>query len=367
MSKTSRLYLALPLVLMLGAPSALHAQARNPAIDALDAQIPGTIINDPTRLDWAVNGTGMKTKPFRDAAIPGGGAATRYSVSQALAKPWEAQASIPLTDALARGEEATVGFWARLASGGTIDGKGTIAVRFQLNENPWPGFADSTISVTPQWQWYEATGVATTDLPKGKGIVTLQLGGARQEIEIGQAIVVKGAGSIVAGAQSAAVELPPMLAGKGKLLNRPDRREWGYSGPGSSRSTQEDRTIFLGQSTRMTSPSVGANPWDISAQVPIEQGVAEGDQLLIAVAAKTVSAATTDGKASVGIRIQDNSPPTYDGFINAAFKAGPNWQLIQLKVTSPMAIAPGKAVLALHFAGAQQVVDIGPVYVLKTN
>jgi hypothetical protein len=86
---------------------------------------------------------------------------------------------------------------------------------------------------------------------------------------------------------------------------------------------------------------------------------------LIAIAARTESAATPDGKAKVGVRVQSNTPP-FDGFAQNSFTVGPNWQLIRIRTTATQGFAPGTASVALHFAGAAQVVDIGPVYVLKT-
>jgi hypothetical protein len=82
------------------------------------------------------------------------------------------------------------------------------------------------------------------------------------------------------------------------------------------------------------------------------------------VAARTVSAATEDGKGRVGLRVQQASAP-YDGFGDASFSVGPNWQLIRLRTTATAELAQGNGVVALHFAGAQQVVDVGPVYVIR--
>ncbi len=83
-------------------------------------------------------------------------------------------------------------------------------------------------------------------------------------------------------------------------------------------------------------------------------------------AARTESASTPDGKAVVGIRVQDSVPP-YAGFADNLFKVGPNWQLIRIQTTATQTLPAGQGLIALHFAEAPQVVDIGPVYVFKTE
>lgn len=336
----------------------------------LDAQLPGKLINDPTRIDWFTQGAAMKVKPIQDAAIPGGGAARRYTISSKLANPWEAQTLVPLTAGITSGQTATIGFYARTISAKTADGKGVIGVRFQQNAAPYSGFADTTVSVGSDWQWYEVSGVANGKIDKNEATVSLQLAGAAQEIEIGQAIVVADAPSILTAAAPVAAAasdpvLPDPLMGAGSLLNDPTRRNWGNAGPGGTFAERAEPKIWQGKATRYTTTAVGANPWDLVTGVPIDGAIKQGDTLLIAVAARTENAQTPDGKARVGIRIQGNTPP-YDGFADNTFAVGPNWQLIRIKTTATRDFAAGTAQVSLHFAGAAQAVDIGPVYVLKT-
>lgn len=351
------------------APAAVAAPAGSGALGDLQKQLPGKLINDPTDIVWPTQGASLKVKPVQDAAIPGGGAARRYTVPAKLANAWEAQALVPLTAGIASGQTVTIGFYARTLSAKTPDGKGVIGVRFQQNAAPYYGFADTTLSVGPEWQWYEVSGVAGKAIAKDVATVSLQLAGAAQEVEIGQTIVIEGAPSIQKTAVTTAAapepELPPQLQGQGVLLNTPTDRRWSSSGAGGSWLDRDEPKIWLGKATRFTTPAVGANPWDLGTSIPITQAIQAGDKLLIAVAARTEIASTPDGKAKVGIRIQSNTPP-YDGFAQNTFTVGPNWQLIRIRTTATQAFAPGAASVTLHFAGAAQAVDIGPVYVLKT-
>ena len=350
------------------APASRPSPAATGALAELQRQLPGTLINDPTRIDWPTQGAALQVEVVQDAAIPGGGAARRYTIPARLPNAWEAQTLVPLTAGIASGQTITAGFYARTISAKTADGKGVIGVRFQQNAASYAGFADTTLSIGPDWQWYEISGVAKSAISRDVATVSIQLGGAAQEVEIGQTIVIEGAPSIqktVAVAAAPEPELPPQLTGAGVLLDQPGDRAWSTSGGGGTHQERDEPRIWLGKATRFTTTAVGANPWDLGTAIPITQAIEAGDKLLIAIAARTESAATPDGKAKVGVRIQSTTPP-YDGFADNSFAVGPNWQLIRIRTTATRDFAPGTATVTLHFAGAVQSVDIGPVYLLKT-
>ena len=132
---------------LLAVSAAATAQDLSPELQALDAKLPGTLISDPSRLDWATQGAGFKSKGVTDPAIPGGGAAVQFEIPKADPKPYSIQAFVPLLSKIAKGETVTIGFYARALSAGTADGKGTISVRFQQNSDPWPGFGDAAVKV----------------------------------------------------------------------------------------------------------------------------------------------------------------------------------------------------------------------------
>lgn len=358
------------LSLMAASPGAVaFAQSLSPELQQLDAELPGDLINDPTRLDWDAYGENYTTEGVQDASIPGGGAARRFTISSKGAEPYAVATNVPLLADIKRGDVVTVGFYARSLSADSPDGLGILGVRFQQNAAPYAGFGDTVAKIGREWKWHEVTARADRPIRRSEAIVAFQLAGAKQTLEIGQTIVVKGSPTIAAPAtMTAAVaepELPPQLQGAGLLINQPTDRQWSHFGTGGTWTARAEPTIWLGQATRFASPAVGANPWDLGTAIAIDQPIAEGDKLLIAIAARTQSAATADGKAVVGLRIQDRNPP-YDGFAENRFTVGPNWQLIRIRTTATRGFAAGTAQLALHFAGARQEVDIGPVYIFKT-
>jgi hypothetical protein len=357
------LWVAGPIALSLAGP-ALAQNDTAAALAQLDASLPGELINDPTSLDWATQGENLRVSSVTGGDTPGGGAAARYDVRRAGANPWSVQVYVPLTAGIARGEVATVGFWARTPTPPEGASGGQVSVRFQENADPWPGFGDTALAIGPDWQWHEVSATASTDVSARNGVVVFQLGAARQQVEIGQTIVIKGADRIRAEGPGPQIPLPPQLEGKGALISQPHSRDWVFGGPEASRAARDEPAIYLGRAVQFISPGASETPWDIQASVPLTGEVKAGDTLLIAVAAKTVSAAAEDGRALVGIRVQQNAAP-YEGFAENTFKVGPNWQLVQIRTTATMDLPAGGGMVALHFAGAEQAVDVGPVYVLK--
>ena len=88
------------------------------------------------------------------------------------------------------------------------------------------------------------------------------------------------------------------------------------------------------------------------------------DNLVIAIAARTISSNSDDGKGVAASRIQGTLPP-FESFAANRFRIGDNWQLIKIETRAPRAYGPGGAELELYFGGTVQEVDLGPVYVFK--
>ncbi len=83
---TNRIALALSTALLcLSTP--LTAQLP-PELAAFDEQVPGDLINDPTRIDWASYGDNYETSGRQSADIPGGGAARVFDIQAKGAFPY---------------------------------------------------------------------------------------------------------------------------------------------------------------------------------------------------------------------------------------------------------------------------------------
>lgn len=357
------------------APASSRSANLPPELAAFDAQVPGDLINDPTRIDWASYGPELEAGARQAADIPGGGAARVFTVKSKGAFPYTSAATIPLLDAIASGEQVTVGFYARTVSSERSDGKGIVGVRFQENAAPYDGFGDTNVLIGKDWEWFEVTAKADKRIRKADAIVTLQLAGAKQVIEVGQMIVVKNAATIQttqtastapALKDAAGIEMPDAIRSLGRLVNDPANRAWANGGTGGTWQGLDVPEIWLQKATRFTSPKVGENRWDLVTGIPILPDVKEGDSFVAVVIARTISAQTDDGKGLVYARLQSGTPP-YEGFGDKAFKLGDRWQMIQLPFTATRGFGAGDANVTLHFAGAAQTIEVGPVYVFKTN
>ena len=168
-----------------------YADGLPQALRALDDALPGQLVNDPSRLDW--NNYNLKAKGYADPLAPGGGAAIQVDV-RSNGNPWDAGFAIPLFGKIEAGETVTIGFYAKAAK---KTEQGQIGVRFQRDRDPYPGFGDTTLTVGPEWKFHEVSATAERDIPTGEAVVALQVGGQRQSLEIGQAIVVVGAPSVL--------------------------------------------------------------------------------------------------------------------------------------------------------------------------
>lgn len=364
--------LAMGGTVMTAAPAAAQSSAD---LKALDAQLPGTLVNDPSRIDWQSYGADLDASAVVDESIPGGGAARRFDVKRAAEFIYTAGTNVPLTKKVNRGGPITIGFYARTISSDQADGRGVIRVRFQENVEPFPGFGEQTLSIGSDWAWYEVTAEAERTLDTRDGIVALQFGSARQIIEIGQAIVVSGAAKIAeAGPVTVAaaridvpeLEMPEGLADTGMLINNPGQATWKFGGSAGTYANRNEPDIWMMKATRFEVAEDGTQLTDLKATVPINQRIEEGDELTIAIAARTIRSTKEDGRAVAASRIQGTSPP-FESFAANRFTIGDKWQLIRIQTKAPRAYGAGEAELELYFGGNQQVVDLGPVYIFRTN
>lgn len=358
------------LVFALLGPGVPQAAGQNlpPEVKALEAQLPGTLVNDPSRIDWESYGPDFYAESIKDPSIPGGGAARRFHINKASEFIYTAGANIPLVRNVKRGDTVTLGFWARAVSASTDDAKGVLRVRFQKDAPPYPGFGEETLAIGPEWQWYEVTTKAEQGLDRQNGIIAIQFGRTRQVLEIGQAIVITGAASIAGTTPKAApapvaakAELPKPLANAGALFNDPTRRDWRIAASGGTVVHRDEPGIWLGKATTLTTDATGEAR--LKATLDLPGPVTKGEELLVAFAARTVSSANPDGRAVVEVSL--DSAATGEALSGTRIGLGPNWQLVRYIARSEVDAQAGQLSIGLSVAGAGQSVDIGPVYMIR--
>ena len=162
---------------------------------SFEEQLPGWLLNDPSTMGWVSYGSALSTASITDDSVPGGGAATRYTIRDA-SDPWSAATNIPLIANVEEGRRVVIGFWARAIESEAADASGLVTVRFQQDAEPYPGFGDTTLSIGKEWNFYEVAATADRDIKRQRAVVVIQLGARKQTVEIGQAIALVGASSI---------------------------------------------------------------------------------------------------------------------------------------------------------------------------
>jgi hypothetical protein len=364
-------------VLLMGAAPVCiaNAEQRSPELQALDNALPGTLINDPSKLDWPIFGPGVKSKPIKDASIPGGGGALQITSPSVAENIYDIGANAPILSAIRPGQKIVVAFYARTIEADTPDGKGKIGLRIQQNAAPYPGFGDTTLNIGPEWDLYEVRATSNIAIDKGLAVTNFQLSGAKQTIQIGQTIIVEGADSIKTvtmpsqPAATGAVNslMIPKLEGKGAVINQPENLQtWQAYGKDLSTTTVAAKGMPGGSATAISMAKQSANVYDAGVNIPISAAMAVGDVLTIAFVARTLSAETETGAGKIAVRVQHNKTP-YNGFGDNVLAIGPNWKIYQLRTQAKMDIPAGEGVFAVHMAGAQQSVEVGPIYVLNAG
>jgi hypothetical protein len=360
------------IILSVAFASNLSAQQPTKELQALDDALPGTLLNDPSDMQWAIFGPGVVSKSVRDPSIPGGGGALQITSPKTAKNIFDIGANAPITAAIQPGQKIVVAFYAKTIKADTPDGKGKIGFRIQQNAAPYPGFGDTVIDIGPEWQLYEIRGTSNIAIKKGLAVAGFQLSGAKQIIQIGQTIVVEGVDSIrsstaAAPATTAASKMVPNLEGKGKLINDPDNKQaWGFYGAALTHKSVPAKSMPDGTATAINIADVGKNSFDAGISIPIREAITEGDVLTVAFVARTIAAETENGAGKIALRVQRNSAP-YPGFGDNVLSIGPNWKVYQLRTQARVDIGKGEAAVSLQLAGAKQSIEIGSIYVVNAG
>jgi hypothetical protein len=153
----------------------------------------------------------------------------------------------------------------------------------------------------------KSPGRATMDSPAEQAAVGMQMASVGQVLQIGQAVVAEGA-TTLAGSPSAAPDpLPPGIEGRGELLNDPLNRNWVFYGKLLTQ-TPTVTQVYTRKAVLMSVSAVGENSFDAGTNVPIGSAIAKGDDLVVAVLARTRS---SDGQGS-----DPSAPPIEPGAIS---------------------------------------------------
>ena len=149
------------------------------------ADLASRIINDP----GSPSVTGVKGRLVDDPAVQGG-KALRVAVPKKGKNDWDSAVDSAITKSVKAGDRLVIMFEARLEKG---DGNATTAiipyVAVQQSAAPYTGVISGQVTVGPQWKMNQIEGRSANAYPAGALKATLQVGNAKQTIDLGPIVV----------------------------------------------------------------------------------------------------------------------------------------------------------------------------------
>jgi hypothetical protein len=145
------------------------------------AELASKIINDPGN----PNVNGARAKLVDDPNVQGG-KALQVIVSKKGVHDWDSSVDTTIKKPIKAGDHLILAFQAKLVS---IDGGGATATlpynAVQMNGAPYTTVISGSATVGPEWSLQKIEGTAAKDFAPGDIKTTMQLGNARQTIELG--------------------------------------------------------------------------------------------------------------------------------------------------------------------------------------
>lgn len=146
-----------------------------------------------------------------------------------------------------------------------------------------------------------------------------------------------------------------------KAVNQPGIG-WSLYGPNQSAKQVKAEGIPGSAAVRVAVTRTGEHPWEVGATYPTVKPIAAGDTVLVAVYLRAPDLKPGE-TASIPLGATEADAP-YTPIANETVQPGPEWKLYYASGVSPKAFAPGKARISVQLAGAKQVVELGPGFIL---
>jgi len=155
------------------------------ALEMLDAQLPGKLINNPYKIKWNGYGSDKKASIVKSEGAPGG---TAYKVVVKKKKKdfWETAIRIPMTETVAKGDVILVSYWARAAKPQKGKETGDITIALQRNIEPYDSVFEKRTALDKEWKLYNVTGKAKREYAADKTNLNFNLAHSKQTLEFGQ-------------------------------------------------------------------------------------------------------------------------------------------------------------------------------------
>jgi len=106
----------------------------------------------------------------------------------------------------------------------------------------------------------------------------------------------------------------------------------------------------------------GNNPWDVQASSGIQGGIEKGDVVMVMIYLRAEKPA--EGGSHIALRVQQSGAP-YTSTMDFTSAISGEWHSYCAHRTASETMAPGKSNVSIHLAGAEQTIDLGPVFVFN--
>lgn len=147
-----------------------------------------------------------------------------------------------------------------------------------------------------------------------------------------------------------------------KAINQPGTN-WQVYGAAQKAKMGKTDGVPGNQAMRVEVTAKGANPWDGGAISPIQKPIGAGDAVLVAVYLRAPALKEGETTTISFVGATDGAAP-YATIAAAPAAVGRAWKLYYASGKAPRAFAANSARVTVHLAGAKQVVELGPVFVL---
>jgi len=155
------------------------------ALEALDAQLPGKLINNPYDIKWASHGSDKRDTIVKSEGAPGG-MAYQVKVKKKKKKHWETAIRIPMTESVSKGDVILVSYWAKATKPQKGKETGKISVALQRNIEPYDTVFEERVDIGKEWKLYNVAGKAKRDYAADKTNLNFNLAHAKQTLQFGQ-------------------------------------------------------------------------------------------------------------------------------------------------------------------------------------
>ena len=149
------------------------------ALTALDAQLPGKLINNPYDIKWRTDGSDRKASVVKSEGAPGG-MAYRVTVKKSKKNPWDTATRIPMTQDINKDDVILFSFWARTVKPPKGKETGDIGVNIQRNIEPYDSVLDDRIALGTEWKLHNIAGTASRKYSQDKTQINFNLARAKK-------------------------------------------------------------------------------------------------------------------------------------------------------------------------------------------